>query len=77
MSWVSSLIKSGLRAIFIMILFIVLSPGLILTVPGTKGAVDFMARTTSIVAIILHAVAFTITFFGIDYLVSTLIFSLF
>ena len=46
------------------ILFILLSPGLLLTLPPGSGGV-FMSRQTSVTAIIVHAVVFTAVFSGL------------
>lgn len=77
MSWIKNLIKSILRALLVLILFVLLSPGFVITIPGNNNVIDFISYTTSLLAIIIHSIIFTITFFSIDYLVSTLIFPLF
>jgi hypothetical protein len=43
------------------VLFIILSPGLLLTLPPGPGGV-FMSRQTSITAVVIHAVVFTVIF---------------
>jgi hypothetical protein len=46
------------------ILFILLSPGLLLTLPPSSGGI-FMSRQTSVTAIVVHAIVFTVIFAGL------------
>jgi hypothetical protein len=46
------------------VLFVLLSPGLLLTLPPGSGGV-FMSRETSVNAIVVHAIVFTVIFAGL------------
>jgi hypothetical protein len=45
------------------LLFIVLSPGLLLTLPPVSKGKIFMSHETSVTAILVHAVVFALLFF--------------
>jgi hypothetical protein len=45
------------------ILFVLLSPGLLLQIPGDDRPVEFTNQRTSIVSIVVHAVVFTLLFY--------------
>lgn len=44
------------------LLFVLLSPGLLLTIPGSNGMVNFASGATSIPAVIVHAIVFAVVF---------------
>ncbi len=57
---------------FIPLLFILLSPGLLLTLPPV-GKKIFMSGQTSVAAILVHALVFTLVLYGIkQYYIATL-----
>ncbi|KAG0562638.1 hypothetical protein KC19_9G161600 [Ceratodon purpureus] len=45
------------------ILFILLSPGLLLQIPGDDRPVEFTNQRTSIASIVVHAVVFVLLFY--------------
>ena len=47
------------------LLFIVLSPGLLLTLPPVSQGKIFMSGQTSVTAILVHAVVFALVFFAL------------
>jgi len=49
------------------ILFILLSPGLLLTIPPVGGTM-FMSCRTSVVAVFVHALVFAIAVYYVDYI---------
>jgi len=44
------------------ILFVVLSPGLVLQIPGDERPVEFTNQRTSLPSIVVHAVVFAVLF---------------
>ncbi|KAL2632500.1 hypothetical protein R1flu_003979 [Riccia fluitans] len=49
--------------IIAVILFVVLSPGLLLQIPGEERPVEFTNNRTSISSIIVHAIVFALVFY--------------
>ncbi|CAM6111824.1 unnamed protein product [Calypogeia fissa] len=49
------------------ILFIILSPGLLLQIPGDERPVEFTNNRTSLSSIIVHAIVFAILFFALEW----------
>ncbi len=45
------------------VLFVILSPGLLLQIPGDERPLEFTNSKTSVVSIIVHAVVFAILFY--------------
>ncbi|XP_024378021.1 uncharacterized protein [Physcomitrium patens] len=45
------------------ILFVLLSPGLLLQIPGDDRPIEFTNQRTSIASIVVHAVVFTLVFY--------------
>ena len=50
------------------ILFILLSPGLLLTLPPLSKSGVFMSRKTSVIAILVHAIVFGVLLYYVDYI---------
>lgn len=50
------------------ILFVILSPGLLLQIPGDERPVEFTNNRTSLKSIIVHAIVFAVLFFLLQWL---------
>jgi hypothetical protein len=50
------------------VLFVVLSPGLVLQIPGDERPVEFTNQRTSIASVVVHAVVFILLFYVLQLL---------
>ncbi|CAI7763817.1 unnamed protein product [Closterium sp. NIES-53] len=57
---------SWLTLLLIVVLFIVLSPGLLLQIPGDTQPIEFRNWRTSLASVLVHAVVFFILLLLID-----------
>lgn len=73
----SNIIKSIIRTIFIIIIFIFMTPGFLFLVPGDNNWINFAPFKITVWNALIAATLFAIVFFGTDFLLSSLIFTLF